>query len=102
MTIDTPDGKPDAYTQNPGWSEILLLGNFNASEYEAFVLELTRRMFRGWEMSAFYTWSEATGLQRSPSHSQVSLSWVPPGAPAAAVFKSAVPPNRTLSFRLGS
>jgi outer membrane receptor protein involved in Fe transport len=58
---EVPDGKPDLYVLNPGWGEILLLGNFNTTEYEAFVLELVRRQYRNWQMNASYTWSEAVG-----------------------------------------
>jgi outer membrane receptor protein involved in Fe transport len=58
---EVPDGKPDLYVMNPGWGEILLLGNFNKTEYEAFVLELVRRQYRNWQMNASYTWSEAVG-----------------------------------------
>ena len=41
--LNRPDGRPDLYLQNPGWRELLLLGNFNEAEYEAYVLELIRR-----------------------------------------------------------
>ena len=56
-----PDGLADPYVQNPGWGEVLLVGNFNTTEYEAFVLEFVRRQFRNWQMNASYTWSEAIG-----------------------------------------
>jgi len=59
--IERPDGKPDLYVLNPGWGELLLVGNFNTTEYEAFVVELVRRQFRNWQMNASYTLSEATG-----------------------------------------
>jgi hypothetical protein len=58
---DLADGRPDLYVQNPGWEEMLLLGNFNASDYEAVVLQWIRRMYRNWELQASYTWSEASG-----------------------------------------
>jgi hypothetical protein len=58
---EVPDGKPDLYVLNPGWGEILLLGNFNTTEYEAVVLELVRRQYRNWQMNASYTWSKAVG-----------------------------------------
>jgi len=61
LTIDIPDGRDDLYVQNPAWEELLLLGNFNRSDYEAFVVELIRRQFRNWQMQASYTWSEAVG-----------------------------------------
>ncbi|MCP3979822.1 MAG: TonB-dependent receptor [bacterium] len=46
---------------NPGWGQILLVGNFNESDYEGYVLELNRRQYRGWELQGSYTWSEAIG-----------------------------------------
>lgn len=58
---EVPDGRPDLYVQNPGWGDILVVGNYNEAEYEAFILELVRRQFRGWEMSGSYTWSQAEG-----------------------------------------
>ena len=51
----------DGVTQNPGWGDIYQLGNFNSIDYEAFVLALTRRQYRGWQMQLSYTWSEAIG-----------------------------------------
>jgi hypothetical protein len=59
--IPTRDGLPDLYVLNPGWGELLMVGNFNTSEYKALVLELVRRQYRNWQMNASYTWSEAIG-----------------------------------------
>jgi 5-hydroxyisourate hydrolase-like protein (transthyretin family) len=56
-----PDGRDDLYVLNPGWGEILLVGNFNSADYTAFVLELLRRRYRNWEMQASYTWADAQG-----------------------------------------
>ena len=56
-----PDGLDDLYVLNPGWGEVLLVGNFNRADYTAFVLELIRRQHRNWEMQASYTWSQAEG-----------------------------------------
>lgn len=56
-----PDGLPDLYVLNPGWSEILEVGNTNSTDYKAFVLELVRRLYRNWQMAMSYTWSEAVG-----------------------------------------
>ena len=56
-----PDGLADLYVLNPGWGELLLIGNFNSSEYEAYILEVVRRFYRNWEMQASYTWSKAEG-----------------------------------------
>jgi outer membrane receptor protein involved in Fe transport len=52
---------PGGYTYNPGWGEILLVGNFNESDYTSYVFELVRRMYHGWELNGSYTWSEAVG-----------------------------------------
>jgi hypothetical protein len=59
--IEEPDGIPDLYLQNPGWGSVYLVGNLNEIDYEAVVLQLTRRQYRSWEMQASYTWSKATG-----------------------------------------
>jgi len=61
IDVPLPDGLPDLYVLNPGWGELLYVGNFNTSEYKAFVLELVRRQYRSWQMNASYTWSEAIG-----------------------------------------
>jgi hypothetical protein len=58
---DVPDGIPDLYMQNPIWGDLYLIGNFNEADYEAFVLDLRRRQYRGWEMNGSYVYSEATG-----------------------------------------
>jgi outer membrane receptor protein involved in Fe transport len=58
---EIPDGMPDLYVLSPHWDELLLVGNFNSTDYEAFVLELVRRQYRNWQMNASYTWSEAIG-----------------------------------------
>src|SRR5262249_22597783 len=42
-----PDGIPDLYVQNPGWGDVLLVGNFNTAEYKATELRIERRFFRG-------------------------------------------------------
>ena len=55
------NGTPDLYTLNPAWGAILLVGNFNTTRYEAFVLELVRRLYRNWQMDSSYTWSKAVG-----------------------------------------
>jgi len=56
-----PDGLTDLYTQNPGWQQVFLVGNFNESDYDGVVLELVRRQFRGWELQGSYTWSRSRG-----------------------------------------
>ncbi len=52
---------PDLYLKNPAWRELLLLGNFNAADYEAFVVEVVRRQYRNWQLNGSYTWSIARG-----------------------------------------
>ena len=37
------------------------IGNINEAQYEAFVLELVRRQYRSWQMSASYTYAKAEG-----------------------------------------
>ncbi|MCH7780259.1 MAG: hypothetical protein IH848_05375, partial [Acidobacteria bacterium] len=59
--FEVPDGLPDLYILNPGWGQILEIGNNNSTDYKAFVLELVRRMYHGWQLAASYTWSEAIG-----------------------------------------
>ncbi len=56
-----PDGFTDLYVQNPGWGDVLEVGNFNSARYRAFVTEFVRRQYRGWQMEASYTWSKAEG-----------------------------------------
>jgi hypothetical protein len=60
-TFNGPDGIVDLYVQNPAWGDVLKLGNFNETDYEAVVLELVRRWYRGWEINGSYTWSTAEG-----------------------------------------
>ena len=61
VRLEEPDGTPDLYLQNPGWGDIFLVGNFNKIDYDGYVLALTRRQYRSWEMQASYTYSKATG-----------------------------------------
>jgi outer membrane receptor protein involved in Fe transport len=60
-TVNGPDDFVDLYVHNPAWGDVLKLGNFNEAEYEAVVLELVRRWYRGWEIEGSYTWSTAEG-----------------------------------------
>ncbi len=59
--FDRPDGIPDLYVQNPIWGNVYVVGNYNYSNYEAYILELVRRQYRGWQMEASYTWSKSKG-----------------------------------------
>jgi Ca-activated chloride channel family protein len=61
ISLQKPDGVPDLYVQNPGWGNVLYVGNLNEIDYEAYVLELLRRQYRNWELQGSYTWSKAVG-----------------------------------------
>jgi hypothetical protein len=56
-----PDGFVDLYVQNPGWGDVMEVGNYNRSDYSGFVAELIRRQYRSWELQASYTWSRSIG-----------------------------------------
>jgi outer membrane receptor protein involved in Fe transport len=49
------------YTRNPGWNEILQIGNFNSSDYQGMVLDFERRFYQNWELQSSYTWSKIVG-----------------------------------------
>ncbi|HET9300668.1 MAG TPA: hypothetical protein VFO11_12045, partial [Candidatus Polarisedimenticolaceae bacterium] len=59
--LNKPDGLPDTYLLNPSFGSIYLLGNTNTTDFVAYVLELTRRQYKGWQMEASYTYSRAVG-----------------------------------------
>ncbi len=61
IRLEEPDGIPDLYIQNPGWGNVLLVGNLNEAEYDGFTFELERRHFRNWELQGSYTWSKVIG-----------------------------------------
>ncbi len=61
ILVQRPDGLPDLYKQNPFWGDILVIGNFNEIDYEAWVLDLVRRQYRSWELQGSYTYSSAKG-----------------------------------------
>lgn len=52
---------PDLYTVSQGFNQVLRIGNYNSSEYEAYEVVVRRRLHRNWQMLASYTWSEAFG-----------------------------------------
>jgi hypothetical protein len=56
-----PNGAPDLYTVNNGFNQILRIGNFNSSDYEAYELKILKRLHRNWQMQASYSWSKAFG-----------------------------------------
>ena len=47
--------------QDFGHDVTFLIGNFTTTDYEALVLQLTRRQYRNWQMNASYTYSETIG-----------------------------------------
>jgi hypothetical protein len=59
--VNRPDGNADYYVLNPAWGNIFVIGNSNASKYDAVTLEFVRRQYKNWQMEASYTWSKATG-----------------------------------------
>ncbi len=59
--VNRPDGIADLYAQNPAWGSIFLVGNFNSAEYTGYVLELTRRQYKNWQLEGSYTLSRAVG-----------------------------------------
>jgi hypothetical protein len=61
QTIQRPDGFADTYLQNPGWGQLLLLGNFNEHDYDGFTVVINRRQYRNWQMNASYAWSRVWG-----------------------------------------
>ncbi len=60
-SFSKPNGAPDLYTVNNGFNQILRIGNYNSSDYEAYELKVVKRQHRNWSMQASYTWSKATG-----------------------------------------
>ncbi len=56
-----PDGYLDTYTHNIGWSSIYMVTSDNTGSYGGWVLEVTRRQYRNWQMNASYTFSRAIG-----------------------------------------
>lgn len=56
-----PDGVADLQLVSPMMSSLYRIGNFNESQYEAYILELVRRFYQNWEFRASYTWSESLG-----------------------------------------
>jgi outer membrane receptor protein involved in Fe transport len=59
--LQRPDGITDLYAQNPAWGSIYLVGNYNTADYTAYILELVRRQYRGWQLEGSYTYSKGIG-----------------------------------------
>jgi hypothetical protein len=60
-SAEVPDGIPDLYIFNPFFNQINRVGNYNKENYEAFEVEVNRRLHRNWQLEASYVWSKATG-----------------------------------------
>lgn len=56
-----PDGIPDLYIQNPAWSDVFLVGNFNSAKYTGIELVVDRRQYKNWQLQGSYTYSRALG-----------------------------------------
>ena len=56
-----PDGLADLHSFSPFFSEVLRVGNFNASDHTSYQLSLTRRLSRRWQMTTSYVYSETEG-----------------------------------------
>ncbi|NJN64117.1 MAG: TonB-dependent receptor [Acidobacteria bacterium] len=63
--VAVPDGVADLQLISPLYNQVYRVSNFDESEYQAYILELTRRFYQNWEMSASYTWSESFGTAES-------------------------------------
>ncbi|NJN64034.1 MAG: TonB-dependent receptor [Acidobacteria bacterium] len=61
LVVDVPDGLADLEVITPMFNAIYQIGNYNRTTYRAYILELTRRFYQNWEMTASYTWSETFG-----------------------------------------
>jgi hypothetical protein len=56
-----PDGRPDLFVRNNFFNQVLRVGNTNSSRYNAFEVELRRRLARRWQLQGSYTYSRAVG-----------------------------------------
>lgn len=59
--IDVPDGIADLQVVSPLFNSIYEISNLNRSDYDAYVIGLTRRFWQNWEASGTYTWSRSIG-----------------------------------------
>ncbi len=60
-TTQVPDGIPDLEVASPYFSQVYEVGNYNESDYKAFIFELNRRYYQNWELQASYVYSKAFG-----------------------------------------
>jgi hypothetical protein len=56
-----PDGRPDLYSNNVFFNQILRIGNLNEGFYHGLELRLSKRQARRWELQGSYTYSRALG-----------------------------------------
>ncbi len=56
-----PDGIPDLTVVNPNFNAIYEISNYNSTDARAYVVELNRRFYQNWELSASYVWSKIIG-----------------------------------------
>jgi len=56
-----PDGRPDLYSNNVFFNQILRIGNLNEGFYRGLEVRLSKRQARRWEMQGSYTYSRALG-----------------------------------------
>lgn len=61
VTPGTPLSPARLSVHNPLFNQVQLVGNFNASTYRAWQMELHRRLHRNWELDASYVYSRAQG-----------------------------------------
>src|SRR6185503_5022998 len=61
ITMTAPDGRPDLFVRNHFFNQVLKVGNTNSSRYNAFEVELRRRLARRWQLQGSYTYSRAEG-----------------------------------------
>ncbi len=60
-----PNGVPDLYTVSPAFNQVLRIGNYNSSQYDAYEVKVVKRLHRNWQMQMSYTWSRAFGQAES-------------------------------------
>ena len=61
VVVRAADGRPDLFLRNYFYNQVLRVGNTNSSAYNAFEVELRRRLARRWQMQSSYTYSRARG-----------------------------------------
>jgi len=59
--VDVNHFTTDLYALNPFFNNVLRVGNFGTSTFEAYQLALTRRLSRQWQLAGSYVFSKALG-----------------------------------------